>query len=412
MAEARSSRTFVIVLVLVAVTLMLYAIGRGDDGDDYSPTSTRANGTAAMVELLGRNGVDVDIIRGAPTSPDGVALVLKDEFRTPLVDADVEFEDEVADIFEWVEAGGTLVVADPASSLLTTQVAGAHRTGLDCEIDALSSVRELGLESDDGDGFGAIEAVDFVATGNKPRCFYDQPGRAAVVADDIGDGVIVAFGLRELLTNRRIGDADHARLAVSLLAPASGQRLHVIDGPSLLANGEETLSDLVPASVKWGLGLGAFAFVLYALGRARRHGNPVLEPLSVQISGAELVEATGAMLGRARQASGAGEALRLVARQDVAVALNLPRSTEGPTVASALAGRFREVNAADAQRILNGPPIVDDDELLALANEINGLRRTVLGLPESERSSPATAAAAPTAETGGEPNEHPEPLNA
>lgn len=402
----RSNRSFGIVFVLVVITLVLYAIGRSnDDGTAYDPESTKSRGTSAMVELIERNGVDVDLIRGAPTSTDGVALVLVDRFRTPAVDADLEFEDEVAAILEWVESGGTLVVADPSSSLLTTPVAGPYRTGLDCEIDALGSVRELGLETDDDDGFGQIEAVTFSASGGKPRCFFDQPGQAGIVADDLGDGVIVAFGFRELLTNGRIGDADHARLAVSLLAPEAGRPLVIIDGPSLLASGEETLRDLIPEGVKWGLGLAGFAFFVYAIGRSRRHGNPVLEPLVVEVSGSELVEATGAMLGRARQATGAGESLRVIARQDLAIAVGMPRSTEGTAVATILANRFDRIEPVEAQRILNGPSIEDDTQLLALANDINRLRSTVFGRAHTQHEDVEISSPAPDADNFSKPTD-------
>ncbi len=386
MAEtsSRSNRIFFVVVLLLLVTLLLFAIGQGDDGVAFDPDSTRARGTSAMVELLERNDVAVDVIRGAPTSDGGIALVLVDRFRTPAVDVDLEFEDEVAGVLEWVERGGTLVVADPASSLLTTSVSGPYRRGLECDIDALRGVGELGLEPDDDDGFGEIEAVNFSATGGRARCFFDQPGQAGVVVDDLGEGALVAFGFRELLTNQRIGEADHALLAVSLLAPEPGERLAIIDGPSVLASGEETLGDLVPLGVKWGLGVAGFAFLVYAVGRSRRHGNPVMEPLSVEVSGSELVEATGAMLGRARQADGAGETLRSVARQDLAIALGMPRHTDSAEVANLLAARFSDVDAAHAQKVLNGPPTATDDDLLRLANDINELRHRVTARPASE----------------------------
>lgn len=378
--SSRPNRILVIGLLIVGTLLVLYAIGRGDDdGTAYDPTSTKARGTSAMVELFESNGVEVDIIRGAPVEAGGIAIVLVDRFRTVEVDADQEFESEIGEVLAWVENGGTLIVADPSSALLTTSVAGPYRRGLECEIEALDSVDELGLESDDSDGFGAIEAVAFSATGSVPKCFFDQPGQAGVVADDLGEGVLVAFGFRELLTNSRIGDADHAMLAVSLLAPEPGETLRIIDGPSLLANGEETLSDLVPSRLKWALALAAFAFFVYAVGRSIRHGNPVLEPMAVEISGSELVEATGAMLGRARQSRGAGEALRSVARQDLAIAVGLPRHTDATAVAAVLTERFEGIDGAHAQNVLNGPPVASDDELLALANTINQLRDAVLG---------------------------------
>ena len=280
--------------------------------------------------------------------------------------------DDIDRIDDWVDSGGTLVIADPASSLMPSGVAGPYRGGSECEIAALASIVQIEL--------GEFEGFDLSATGNRRTCFASGSGAGVVVADR-GDGAIVGFGLRDAWRNDRIGDGDHASLAVALLAPRAGRTIVILEGPEF-GTGDESLLDLTPAGVKWGLGLAAFAFLVYALGKARRHGSTVREPQLVEIAGSELVIAVGAMLERSRQPAIAAASLRDEARREFAKVLTLPRSTPAGQVLAALANR-PAATMADLEYVLGSEPVANEDDLVKLASTIDKVRSVILPIQPS-----------------------------
>ncbi|HEY5155794.1 MAG TPA: DUF4350 domain-containing protein, partial [Acidimicrobiales bacterium] len=94
---------------LVALGLLAVALVAGGPttpGHSLDPGSTDSNGTKAMVELLQESGADVGVQDSAPRASTDVAVLLSDSTSQAMTDQ----------LERWVEAGGTLVVADPRSS--------------------------------------------------------------------------------------------------------------------------------------------------------------------------------------------------------------------------------------------------------------------------------------------------------
>ena len=149
---------------------------------------------------------------------------------------------------------------------------------------------------------------------------------------------MVRLGGASVLVNRELGEADNAVLLASLLVPAEGTTVQVLQ-PPLPGGGDAGLTDLIAPRVRLALWQLVVAFVLLALWRARRLGRPVAEPQPVQLPGAELVVAVGNLLQRAK---GRGQAAGLLTddlRRSLAERLGLPPSTPADQVADAVAAR-------------------------------------------------------------------------
>ena len=351
------------VLVGAGLLLVAYAGGRpGEDGPPLDPRSDGPLGTSALVSLLERLDADVELSVGLPTGDDDVALLLRDRLS----------EAQADDLEAWVQAGGTLVVTDPASPFTPT-VAGPD-LALDpqdlepgtCSIDALASLDEVA---------GGSPARYEVGEGDD-LCFGDRSEGAFVVARASGRGDVVAVGGAAFATNELLDEADNAVLAATLLAPEPGERVRFVDAPLPAGGGDRTLGDLVPAGVKRALAQLAAAFALYALWRSIRLGRPVPEDQPVDIASSELVAAIGRLLGRTRSPGAAADTLREELRRTLRTRLGVPVDAPARTLAEITAAR----TGASVDAVLHAVddrPVATDDELVALARAVAAIHQEV-----------------------------------
>jgi hypothetical protein len=361
-----SSRRGLLWVGLVLVIAVAFAIvGSGNDrsGDPLSPDSTEEDGLRALVLLAESFGADVDVIDGAPGDGHAVAFMASDRFgRT-----------DTSDLRRWVRRGGILVVTDPQSSF-APDLGGPLGTGIvddqsidagNCTIAALSNARTVDV--------GTV----FVYRPPSPastRCFT-VGGDALIVATPEGSGTIVSIGGPSIFLNRRLDDADNAVVAVDLLAPRRDTKVAFIRGPSLGA-GDESLWSLIRPGIRFGFLQIALAFLLYAIWRGRRLGRPVLEIPRVEIEGSELVTAVGHLLERTNSPMYAASVLRADARRDLARRIGGGRADDPETLAVLLDVRA----GADRERVrslLSDVPIADEQQLVALAHELQTLREEV-----------------------------------
>jgi hypothetical protein len=251
----------------------------------------------------------------------------------------------------WVQAGGTLVIADPTSDLSgaapaegatpDSTVGGSGPTAPDCSAPWVAGVDEIDLPATAllAEPPGAVDA-----------CFGGD-GAWFAVERRVGAGTVVSLAAPDLWTNQHLGRAANSVLAADLLARGPGVRVAWLTGT--VGGGRQTLLDVVPDRVDELLIGGLVAVGVLALWRARRLGRPVDEEVPVVIPGSELVGATGRLLARNGQRGRAAELLRRGLASD------------------ADAGR----GGADVAATLDGPAPGDDGALLALAGEIERLRQ-------------------------------------
>lgn len=367
--SARVRAGLPLLLLGIAVVAVAALAGPGAGGLPLDPRSTGPDGTKALVDSLRELDASVSVV-AAPRAGDDVALLLSDV----LDDAD---RDELG---AWVEAGGRLVVGDGLSPLSPEPVGGATVAGFvqapvarECDVAALAGVDEVQPgapsvvygEPGAGPGAGAGEGTQ--------RCFPRNDGHWLVVTQR-GDGVVVALGGPEVLTNAQLASADHAVLAGALLAPEPGTSVAFLR-PPLPGEGEATLTELVDPRVRSALWQLLVAFLLLAAWRARRLGRPLEEQTPVHVPGSELVVAVGNLLQQTRATGRAAALLRDDLRRAMTLRLGLPASTPPERVAEVAAARTG-VDEHEARSVLAGPAPRDEAGMVALARAAERLRAT------------------------------------
>ena len=357
------------VAVVVGVALVVVVAGRGEEeGNPLDPASPGPLGTKGLVEVLRELGGEVRVSGEPPGAGTETALLLSDDLspgrRQRLLD--------------WVGRGGTLVVADPSSGVTAVEQAGSTQIGLldaeierRCDVAALADVGRVAAPG--GVVFEIPEGQG--APGGTRACFPRNDG-AWLLVQPVGSGTVVRLGGASVLVNRELGEADNAVLLASLLVPAEGTSVQVLQ-PPLPGGGDAGLTDLIAPRVRLALWQLVVAFVLLALWRARRLGRPVAEPQPVQLPGAELVVAVGNLLQRAK---GRGQAAGLLTddlRRSLAERLGLPPSTPADQVADTVAARTGIPRERVLRTLTRSTPR-DEAELVALSQAIDTVRREVI----------------------------------
>jgi hypothetical protein len=351
------------VAVVVGLALVVAVGGRrAEEGNPLDPASPGPLGTKGLVEVLRGLGGRVVVSGARPGSGTDVALLLSDDLTSG----------RRQELLDWVGRGGTLVVADPGSGVTGVDQIGSTRIGLlDAEIERRCAEPAPA-------GVGSVAApggVVFEVPAGTRACFPRNKG-AWLLVQPLGSGTVVRLGGTSVLVNQELGKADNGVLLASLLAPAEGTVVQVLQ-PPLPGGGDAGLSDLIAPRVRLALWQLVIAFVLLALWRGRRLGRPVMEPQPVQLPGAELVVAVGNLLQRARSRSQAAGLLTDDLRRSLAERLGLPPSAPADVVADAVAARTG-IPRERVLRTLGQVAPRDESELVALCQAVDTIRREVI----------------------------------
>jgi Domain of unknown function (DUF4350) len=379
-AGARSGvrRALPWVAVVLGVALVVAVAGRGgEEGNPLDPASAGPLGTKGLVEVLRGLGGRVTVSADQPGTGTETALLLSDDLTPERRQA----------VLDWVGRGGTLVVADPSSGVTEVEQVGSTRFGLldaeierRCDVAALRDVERVAapggvvFEIPEGQGGRGGRQGGAPEAGGARACFPRNDG-AWLLVQPLDAGTVVRLGGASVLVNQELGEADNAVLLASLLVPAEGTTVQVLQ-PPLPGGGTAGLGDLIAPRVRLALWQLVVAFVLLALWRARRLGRPVAEPQPVQLPGAELVVAVGNLLQRAK---GRGQAAGLLTddlRRSLAERLGLPPSTPVDQVADTVAARTG-IPRERVLRTLTRTTPRDEAELVALSQAIDTVRREV-----------------------------------
>lgn len=375
-------------IVVAVVVLALLAPAQRNDGPPLDPTSTGAQGTKAAVEVAGRLGADVEVSSELPGADVDVAIAFED-----IVGSDRE-----AAVLDWVAAGHTFVMADPASSLTPSAELQATDPFEDsttiapgrCDVVEPAGVTALA----DVESFGPVHRFDVPRDGT--GCFADGNG-AVVVVERIGRGLLVSVGSPWLFTNEALDQADNAGLFAALAVPERGTRLSVLtagpDGTGLQPDDSGSLG--LPTGVSLALLQLLVAFVVYALYRARRLGRPVAEDPPVEIAGSELTRAVGGLMEHAGARDRAAASLRRAARRRLAAAYGLAAGSPPEVVVTTTEARSG-LDRARLEQALYDHPVADDAALAVVARQLDELVAAALGGGRTG-SVPAAPSAPPVA---------------
>lgn len=347
---------------LAALALLLLAavlIGPPPNpGARYDPESTGPQGVRALVELLEALQVRVEVGADPLAGDPDVVLVLRDRMD----------EAHRSELRDWVEAGGTVVVADPSSSLhglrsaggVVSDVLGPVTRSRDCDLPVVEGVESLAAAE-----WRFLEVPD-----GARGCFNEGTDAAWMVVVAHGAGEIVALGQADIWTNRYIDLEGNALLAANLLAPSAQDLRFVVPPPP--GTGDATLLDLVPDRIWAALVVVGLAFGVVAAARARRLGPPIEEDLPIRVPGSELTYATAELLQRGGHVSEAAALLQDGLRRDAARALGLPRGASLGTVRQRVVTVLGD--GVPGQEALNDVAVATEEDLIRLARDVTLLR--------------------------------------
>lgn len=364
-------------LGLVAVLIVLAALAGGPGASpDAGP-----GGTLALRRLLGRMGYQVQDADNPPAGR-GVFLLL----------ADLRSQTQDDALLGWARDGGTLVVADTGSVILSEQgitepgIVGSY-SGSANLAPGCAAPETVGVDRLTVDGSDSVLAAGDAGT---VGCF-PTGGRAGgdfELAEPIGRGRLVVLGGISPFTNQLLDKQSNATFALGLLGSAGTTVVFGSPAPPAAAT-QAGLWGSLPGTARAVLVEVVIALLVFAAYRARRFGKPVVEHLPAPVPAGELVDAVGRLYRSAGAAAFAGETLRAFTMRWLGA-----RTGAGPgagpgavggwpgadpealsTALAELTGRRRE----DVHRVVAGPPASRDEDLITLGRELEELRAQVGG---------------------------------
>ncbi|WP_244431611.1 DUF4350 domain-containing protein [Segniliparus rugosus] len=356
---------FLVLVVAVLVGLTAFFSDQESSSDEpLDPKSWRKDGGHALAELLRQQGVDLRVVR---TAQEAQAETTND---TLLFVSNSRYLVGEESLRQVAALPGDRVVLDSSYysqlRVLAPGIEYGSKTAMQQPREpgcAWSGANRAGAVAIGGQVYQVQDVVDSCYDGVVLR--YRQDGRLITV---VGSGGFMA--------NAGIAEPGAAALALNLLgtrhtviwlAPQFPQTTGAKVGPDLMS--------LVPDRIWWATRTLAVAVVLTALWQARRLGPIVVERLPVVVRASETSEGLGKLYQARRAKDRAASALRGAALARLSKRLAIPARAQD-VMAAALAARAGR-SPEEIKSVLYGRDPADDSELVALAEQLDILERSV-----------------------------------
>lgn len=354
----RHRATLLIGLALVAAVALAVALGSGTSSSTpMDPDNPGPDGARALARVLGDEGVEVVVARGADElesvevdATTSVVVVLPQYLGTSTID---RLREATRDAHSVVVVGAGPGVADALGS-----PGGGSSL-------PLGDGRDPGCDDPRFDGLRLeVDATSLYPDGT---CYAGPSG--AVVAEP--GGTLTLFGADQALTNGQVLRADNAAVALRLLGQDDRLVWYVPALDDLTGDDGVTLESLLPRFIGPGLALLAVVMGAVILWRSRRLGALATEPLPVVVRAVETTRSLGRLYRRSGDRGHAAESLRRAARSRLAERLRLGSAIAPDVLAREVARRTGRTD--DEVRALLGPaggvPSSDRD-LITLARQL------------------------------------------
>ena len=365
-ATVRRHRSTLLLVAGVVLAVVVVALVRGGarNADPLDPDNPGPAGAQAVARVLGEQGVEVSVARGA----DALERARVDAGTTVLLARPDLLGESTADRL-LAHTGGAARVVVLGAGPGAAEALGV--SGLPSSVD-LDDGREAGCESPLVRDLRIV--VDRALAYPGSGCFAG-PGGALLVD---GPGNLVLLGADEALTNDQVLRGDNAALALRLLGQDDRLVWYVPDVADLAGSDGVSPSTLLPDWIRPGLFLLVLVLGALMLWRGRRLGRLAVEPLPVVISAAETTRSQGRLYRRSGDRAHAARTLRAATRTRLAERLALGAGVPPEELVRAVAARtgraehdLRALLAADA------PAPGRDTDLIALATSLAALEEEV-----------------------------------
>jgi hypothetical protein len=332
------SRRMIVIWLAIVVLLGVLIV--------LMPRAESGQSTLALRRFLADAGADVSA--GGPPPSSGTYILLRD-LRT---------REEARPLLDWAASGGRLVVADPASEVVS--LAGARAEG---------SVGLFGAQTlEPACLAGEVVGVRRIVARASDRTLSGDPfvscfaGFALVRTH--GRGSVVLLGGFTPFTNEHLRRADNALLALRL----AGRGSTVVFGPPTTPRGGAPAAGLwatLPDRARVMIVAVVVAAVAFAATRGRRLGRPSGEEPVTPIPASELVLATSRLYRRGRSLGYAAGLMRDATRARIGRRFGVEGASEAlPAITAAATG----IPPERVEEALAGHEPATDEELIRLGS--------------------------------------------
>ena len=276
----RHRSTLLIGLALVAAVAIAIVLGTGTQtSTPMDPDNPGPAGARALAQVLGDEGVDVQVARSA------------DELEAIDVDGDTSV---VVVLPEYLGTSTIERLRDHTGEAHTVIVVGAGPGVADAlgELGGGASIPQARAASPAATTRGSTGSPS--RSTSRPSypdgdCFH---GKSGALVTDPAEGLPL-FGADQALANDQILRADNAAVALRLLGEDDRLVWYVPSIDDLVGDDGVSLQTLLPRWVRPGLVLLAIVMVTVILWRARRLGALATEPLPVVVRAVETTRSLG-----------------------------------------------------------------------------------------------------------------------
>ncbi|MDT0331648.1 DUF4350 domain-containing protein, partial [Nocardiopsis lambiniae] len=335
------------------------------------PGSVAPDGTRALVNVLSEDR-DVEVARTSQDAVEEVSAAGDDVVLVVFMDHRLlpEELDRLADL------DVDTVLVRPSVRSLAAFAPGVEMTGRELPADFLErpveprcdlpAAEAAGPAYVHGELYTAPQGADAVG------CYPMEAGDALLQVAGNGTGTTTTvLGNGNPLSNRLLDRGGDAALALNLMDAGTVVWLRP-DPPR--QEGGATITELLPAGLRWSLLPLAASLVLLALWRGRRMGALVPESLPVVVRASETTEGRAALYRSRGARDRAADALRSGFLERHAVRLGLGPDASPEAVVAAVAERTGGDPRALRDLLYPATPdpyTADDDGLLRLAAELD-----------------------------------------
>lgn len=363
----------VAVLVLGGAFLALRVAAEGPGARGTLDPDSRADiGALALAEILRDRGVEVAVHRSRTE-----ARAALDENSTLVLTNPYTLTDPAVEAL--IAPANRVVFLSTGTHLLDLLDIGATATGG-------PSTAVPGCDVPEFARVGSIRPDRFFTPGAGVDACFGDADAAAVLVDDRGDGRRVVVDGTRLFSNAHLAEDGNAALALALLGQTDRVVWYVPSFADTDIEGRtpDTLGSLTPPWVTPAILLLLIAGVAAAVWRGQRFGPLVAETLPVTVRASETMHGRARLTAKAGDAAHAADALRAGTRRRLARRLGLAAGVTPDEVADAAADRLR-IPRGTLQALIDGPPPVDDAELVELARRLDELESAVEATSHIER---------------------------
>jgi hypothetical protein len=356
--------TAAIVLAFVAaVGIALWSGGGASTATPLDPANPGPDGARALAEVLGDEGVDVEVARSIADLED----VDPGDDLTVVVTSTQYLGRGVIDRMLGHVRDARVVLVEPGEGVLQALGYGFHSETALVDDDRWDS------DCDDLLLGGLTLEVDRALAYETSGCFTDE-GRSVLVERRN----VTLFGAGDALTNDQVARGDNAAVTLRLLGQSERLVWFVPSYDDLSAGDGVSAEALLPRWIRPGLWLGAIIALVVIAWRVRRLGPLATEPLPVVVKAIETTRSRGRLYRKAGDRAHAAAGLRSAARTRAAERLRLGA---GHDEAALIRDVARHVGRPEAEMAAilgsHGPTPGSDRDLISLATDLATLEEEV-----------------------------------